>query len=116
MKVSNLLSEYFENQPTRKHRIFEGSVGELPVAVKKKTWDRDESGMGRVYEFTTREDLKDFVQATLDFDDESGTGFRITVEPQRVQVNLASGEGYRSSEWSMSMLDSIYSEITERRS
>jgi len=114
MKVSALLNEYFDKPAPRRSRIFEGPSSDLPVSVKKKVWNRDEKGTGRVYEFSQREELKDFTQAVLDFDDESGTGFKIEIDGQRIHVTLAVGEGYRSSDWSMAMLDSIYSEITGR--
>lgn len=113
MKVSSLLSEYFESTPARRGRLFETRASDLPVAVKQKTWTRDEEGVGRNYKFTDRERMKDFVQATMDFDDQSGTGFHITIESQEVSVKLAVGEGYRSADWSMAMLDSIYNEINE---
>lgn len=115
MKVSSLLNEYFESNPGRRGRIVESPVGALPVAVKKKVWTRDEDGVGRSYKFTDREQLKDFIQAVMDFDDESGTGFHITIESMKADVKLAVGEGYRSSDWSMGMLDSIYTEVTERK-
>jgi hypothetical protein len=114
MKVSALLNEYFERPGPRRSRIFEGPASDLPVSVKQKVWSRDEKGTGRLYEFSQREDMKDFVQAALDFDDETGTGFKFEIEGQRVHITLAVGEGYRSSDWSMAMLDSIYSEITGR--
>lgn len=115
MKVSNLLSEYFDKGSVRRNRIFESPVGDLPVSVKQRVWTLDESGKGRVYKFSDREQMKDFVQAAMDFDDETGTGFQFVIESREVHVKLALGEGYRSSDWCMGMLDSIYSEITEVR-
>lgn len=116
MKVSSLLNEYFNKGTVRRNRILESPVGDLPVSVKKKVWTLDESGKGRVYKFSDREEMKDFVQAAMDFDDESGTGFCFIIESREVHVKLAVGEGYRSSDWCMGMLDSIYSEITESAS
>jgi hypothetical protein len=113
MKVSALLNEYFDRQIPRR-RIFEGSSIDLPVTPKKREWERDESGSGRKYEFTQREDLKDFIQAALDYDDETGTGLKFEVFGQYVITFLAEGEGYRSGKHAMMMLDSLYEEITGR--
>lgn len=111
MRVSSLLNEYFEKSPPKRGRLFETSL-DLPVSVQRKPWTRSEDGKGRTYDFSSREDLKDFVQTILDFDDESGSGLIVSVESAKVSVQLNQGEGYRPVERIMQILDSIYNEIT----
>lgn len=89
MKVSGLLTEYFDSAPSRRTRIVEGLPFSLPVTVAKSDWSRDDDkGLLREFKFIHREDLKDFVQAILDLEDEVHHHARTVVEGDTVKVSL----------------------------
>ena len=89
MKVSGLLTEYFDSAPNRRSRIVEGLPFSLPVTVSKSEWSRDDDqGLLREFKFSNREDLKDFVQAIFDLEDETHHHARTIVEGDTVKVFL----------------------------
>lgn len=112
MKLSPILTEYFETQIPQRRKIFEGLPQRLPVSVQKSEWEHNKSQFLRKYNFLEREELKDFVQTALDIDDEMGSRLDIKIFGKDVSINFADDDDFVSKGSVSSMLDSAYSEIT----
>ena len=112
MKLSPILTEYFETQTPQRRKIFEGLPAHLPVSVQRSEWERNKSQFFRKYNFLEREELKDFVQIALDIDDEAGSRLDVKILGKDVSISFADDDNFVSRDNVSSMLDSAYSEIT----
>ncbi len=110
MKVSNLLSEYFDTAQER-GTLIENLVGRnLPISPLKSDWKRKEDSLLRAYNFTQRNHLKDFVSAALELEDETYHSVILRVTGLKVEVKCES-RSFGDDEFTKS-LDEVYNEIT----
>jgi len=117
--MSELLGEYFERGSSRGPLYESQFTSSLPVSVNRSSWEREEEGLLRKFEFRSRHSLKDFVLAALDLEDELLHKVKLTVEDDTVSVFYSSssteqGRG-RDREFT-GYLDEVYSQVNNRRS
>lgn len=117
MKVSDLLTEYFEN-PGPRRILREEMLPSLPIMPKKSEWKREERGLLRDFVFNDRPSLKDFILSVLDLEDEMMHRVKIEIEEDRVSVfyDSRSTEQGRSRDMEFTeYMEEIYGHITGER-
>lgn len=121
MKISGLMREYFDmsnSYEVRSSRIFESMPKFLPIEPKDSRWNLSgENQLLRIFEFSNRENLKDFVQAVLDLEDEMMIFSETKVSKDAVQILVFGDSGNiiteRSRKFSR-ILDEFYKSLSER--
>ena len=114
MKVSNLLTEYFQNSHSGTfNRIVESLPRSIPIEVKKSKWKREDNGfLSRSFSFDEQEDVSFFVSSLMKIIFRFSLSKRVSffVRDDEVVVYLDDHQGLNMSETLDDLLSSLEKE------